>query len=76
MKLTHVEVTRGGRRITVPSSTLLVGDLCHLSVGDQVPADGVLVSSASLQVVPTFPPLKTSKEFPQKNPKKKPKKTH
>ncbi|KAK6928812.1 Cation-transporting P-type ATPase, C-terminal [Dillenia turbinata] len=45
-----VQVTREGSRQKVPIYDLVVGDIVHLSVGDQVPADGVFVSGHSLSI--------------------------
>uniref|UniRef100_A0A1D1XC54 Calcium-transporting ATPase n=2 Tax=Anthurium amnicola TaxID=1678845 RepID=A0A1D1XC54_9ARAE len=44
------EVIRGGRRIEVSIFDLVVGDVVPLKIGDQVPADGVLVSGHSLSI--------------------------
>ncbi|XP_026451794.1 calcium-transporting ATPase 10, plasma membrane-type-like, partial [Papaver somniferum] len=46
----HMEVTRGGKRVEVSIFDLVVGDVVPLKIGDQVPADGVLISSHSLSV--------------------------
>ncbi|CAN1813830.1 Calcium-transporting ATPase 4, plasma membrane-type [Linum perenne] len=45
-----VQVTREGCRQKVSVYDLVVGDIVHLSIGDLVPADGVLVSGHSLSV--------------------------
>ncbi|KAH7290601.1 hypothetical protein KP509_30G056700 [Ceratopteris richardii] len=45
-----VEVTRGGRRINVSSADIVVGDVVQLKVGDQVPADGLLIEGYSLSI--------------------------
>ncbi|CAN0863612.1 Calcium-transporting ATPase 4, plasma membrane-type [Linum grandiflorum] len=45
-----VQVTREGCRQKVSVFDLVVGDIVHLSIGDLVPADGVLVSGHSLSV--------------------------
>ncbi|KAI5311186.1 hypothetical protein L3X38_000390 [Prunus dulcis] len=45
-----VQVTRDGRRQKVSIYDLVVGDIVHLSIGDQVPADGIFISGHSLQV--------------------------
>ncbi|XP_030494512.2 putative calcium-transporting ATPase 11, plasma membrane-type [Cannabis sativa] len=45
-----VQVTRDGCRQKISIYELLVGDLVHLSIGDQVPADGIFVSGYSLTV--------------------------
>ncbi|KAK1615397.1 hypothetical protein QYE76_020914 [Lolium multiflorum] len=46
----QVEVIRGGRRIQVSIFDLVVGDVVALKIGDQVPADGVLISGHSLAI--------------------------
>ncbi|KAI3930346.1 hypothetical protein MKW92_019166 [Papaver armeniacum] len=46
----HMEVTRGGKRVEVSIFDLVVGDVVPLKIGDQVPADGVLISGHSLSV--------------------------
>lgn len=45
-----VQVTRDGTRQKVSIYDLVVGDIVHLSIGDQVPADGILVSGYSLSI--------------------------
>eukprot|EP00249_Psilotum_nudum_P020710 c27815_g1_i1 orf=255-3401(+) len=49
-KKIYVQVTRSGRRQQVLVHDLVVGDVVHLSTGDQVPADGVFISGYSLTV--------------------------
>ncbi|TKW37713.1 hypothetical protein SEVIR_1G066100v4 [Setaria viridis] len=46
----QVEVIRGGRRIQVSIFDIVVGDVVALKIGDQVPADGVVISSHSLAI--------------------------
>lgn len=46
----HLEVVRGGRRIEVSIFDIVVGDIIPLKIGDQVPADGILVSGHSLAI--------------------------
>ncbi|KAG7966063.1 hypothetical protein I3843_08G031400 [Carya illinoinensis] len=46
----HMEVIRGGRRIEISIYDIVVGDVVPLNIGDQVPADGVLISGHSLAV--------------------------
>ncbi|XP_042400097.1 calcium-transporting ATPase 5, plasma membrane-type-like [Zingiber officinale] len=46
----HLEVIRGGRRIEVSIYDIVVGDILPLKIGDQVPADGILVSGLSLAI--------------------------
>lgn len=49
-KKIFVHVTRNGRRDKISIYDLVVGDIVHLSIGDQVPADGVFVSGYSLLI--------------------------
>ncbi|KAM7474136.1 hypothetical protein LguiB_021379 [Lonicera macranthoides] len=48
----HVEaqVIRGGRRLCIPISDIVIGDVVHLHVGDKVPADGILINGHSLAI--------------------------
>ncbi|XP_024533916.1 calcium-transporting ATPase 8, plasma membrane-type [Selaginella moellendorffii] len=46
----QIQVVRGGRRFTTSIFDLVVGDIVPLNIGDQVPADGVLVSGHSLSI--------------------------
>ncbi|VFQ68985.1 unnamed protein product [Cuscuta campestris] len=46
----QVEVIRGGRREKMSIYGLVVGDIVPLKIGDQVPADGILVSGHSLSI--------------------------
>ncbi|KAJ6822001.1 calcium-transporting ATPase 8, plasma membrane-type-like [Iris pallida] len=46
----HMEVIRGGRRIEVSIFDIVVGDVIPLKIGDQVPADGILISGHSLSI--------------------------
>nr|XP_043635537.1 putative calcium-transporting ATPase 11, plasma membrane-type [Erigeron canadensis] len=43
-------VTRDGYRKKVSIYDLVVGDIVHLSIGDQVPADGIFISGYSLLI--------------------------
>ncbi|XP_026427689.1 calcium-transporting ATPase 4, plasma membrane-type-like isoform X2 [Papaver somniferum] len=45
-----VQVTRDGTRQKVSIYDLVVGDIVHLSIGDQVPADGFFISGYSLLI--------------------------
>ncbi|KAI3455723.1 hypothetical protein Pfo_012386 [Paulownia fortunei] len=45
-----VEVIRGGRRDKVSIYEIVVGDAIPLKIGDQVPADGILMSGHSLAI--------------------------
>eukprot|EP00249_Psilotum_nudum_P017892 c26539_g2_i1 orf=123-2279(+) len=49
-KKIFVQVTRGGQRQKISIFNLVVGDIVHLSIGDQVPADGVMISGHSLTI--------------------------
>ncbi|VAI56225.1 unnamed protein product [Triticum turgidum subsp. durum] len=44
------QVIRGGRRIQVSIFDIVVGDVVALKIGDQVPADGILISGHSLAI--------------------------
>ncbi|GLU10550.1 hypothetical protein SLE2022_273430 [Rubroshorea leprosula] len=46
----HLEVVRGGKRVEVSIYDVVVGDVVPLNIGDQVPADGVLISGHSLAI--------------------------
>jgi len=46
----QVEVVRGGKRFGASIFDLVVGDVVPLKIGDQVPADGVLISGHSLAI--------------------------
>ncbi|CAO2192139.1 unnamed protein product, partial [Urochloa humidicola] len=46
----QVEVVRGGKRSSTSIFDLVVGDVVPLKIGDQVPADGVLISGHSLAI--------------------------
>ncbi|XP_030953229.1 calcium-transporting ATPase 8, plasma membrane-type-like isoform X3 [Quercus lobata] len=46
----HMEVIRGGRRVEISIYDIVVGDVLPLNIGDQVPADGVLISGHSLAI--------------------------
>ncbi|XP_052172651.1 calcium-transporting ATPase 4, plasma membrane-type-like isoform X2 [Diospyros lotus] len=45
-----VQVTRDGYRQNVSIYDVVVGDIVHLSMGDQVPADGIFISGYSLSI--------------------------
>ncbi|KAA8515612.1 hypothetical protein F0562_018777 [Nyssa sinensis] len=45
-----IQVTRDGSRQKVSIFDLVVGDIVHLSIGDQVPADGLFISGYSLSI--------------------------
>lgn len=49
-KKISVQVTRDGYRQEVSIYDLIVGDVVHLSIGDQVPADGIFISGYSLLI--------------------------
>ncbi|KNA17009.1 hypothetical protein SOVF_083890 [Spinacia oleracea] len=46
----HLEVIRGGRRVESSIFDIVVGDVIPLKIGDQVAADGVLISGQSLAI--------------------------
>ncbi|XP_058179200.1 calcium-transporting ATPase 9, plasma membrane-type [Rhododendron vialii] len=46
----HLEVVRGGRREKISIYDIVVGDVIPLKIGDQVPADGILISGHSLAI--------------------------
>lgn len=46
----HLEVVRAGRRVQVSIYDIVVGDVIPLKIGDQVPADGILISGHSLSI--------------------------
>ncbi|KAL2635517.1 hypothetical protein R1flu_006996 [Riccia fluitans] len=46
----QIEAIRGGRRCRISVFDIVVGDLIPLNIGDQVPADGLLVSGQSLSI--------------------------
>ncbi|KAJ4711550.1 Calcium-transporting ATPase [Melia azedarach] len=45
-----VQVTRDGARQKISIYDLVVGDIVHLFIGDQVPADGLLISGYNLTI--------------------------
>ncbi|GER25844.1 calcium ATPase [Striga asiatica] len=49
-KKIFVQVVRDGTRQKVSIYDLVVGDVVHLSIGDQVPADGIFVSGYNLLI--------------------------
>ncbi|XP_024969882.1 calcium-transporting ATPase 9, plasma membrane-type [Cynara cardunculus var. scolymus] len=46
----RIEITRGGRREKVSIYDVVVGDVIPLKIGDQVPADGLLIKGHSLAI--------------------------
>ncbi|XP_044496104.1 calcium-transporting ATPase 9, plasma membrane-type-like isoform X2 [Mangifera indica] len=46
----QIEVMRGGRAVKISIFDVVVGDILPLKIGDQVPADGVLVTGHSLAI--------------------------
>ncbi|KAL6331936.1 hypothetical protein AAG906_020285 [Vitis piasezkii] len=46
----HMEIIRGGRRVEVSIFDIVVGDVIPLNIGNQVPADGILISGHSLAI--------------------------
>lgn len=49
-KKIFIHVTRDGKRQKVSIYDLVVGDIVHLSIGDQVPADGIFISGYCLLI--------------------------
>ncbi|XP_040385209.1 probable calcium-transporting ATPase 8, plasma membrane-type [Oryza brachyantha] len=49
-KKIFINVTRDGRRQKISIYDLVVGDIVHLSIGDQVPADGLYIHGYSLLI--------------------------
>ncbi|WP_204106515.1 MULTISPECIES: HAD-IC family P-type ATPase [Spirulina sp. CCY15215] len=47
---TPVKVVRNGKFTTVPKKDIVVGDIVWLETGDEIPADGQILNSVSLQV--------------------------
>ena len=45
-----VDVIRGGNVVKIPSTELVVGDLCNIQYGDLVPADGIVIQASDLKV--------------------------
>ncbi|XP_061951139.1 calcium-transporting ATPase 8, plasma membrane-type-like isoform X1 [Populus nigra] len=46
----HLEVIRDGRRPKVSIFDVVVGDVVPLKIGDQIPADGILIPGCSLDI--------------------------
>ncbi|KAJ7952044.1 Calcium-transporting ATPase [Quillaja saponaria] len=46
----QLEVMRGGRTVKISIFDIVVGDVIPLKIGDQVPADGVLITGHSLAI--------------------------
>ncbi|KAL2340511.1 hypothetical protein Fmac_008451 [Flemingia macrophylla] len=46
----HMEVIRGGRRVEISIYDIVVGDVIPLNIGNQVPADGILITGHSLAI--------------------------
>ncbi|KAJ3673972.1 hypothetical protein LUZ60_005964 [Juncus effusus] len=49
-KKISVQVTRGGYRQKISIYDLLVGDIVHLAIGDQVPTDGLFIEGFSVLI--------------------------
>jgi len=49
-KNVSIQVTRDGRRQKVLIHDIVIGDIVHLSIGDIVPADGLLISGFGLLI--------------------------
>ncbi|TPX77584.1 hypothetical protein CcCBS67573_g01151 [Chytriomyces confervae] len=43
--LSRVQVTRNGANIQIKTTELLVGDICHITAGDLLPADGLVIQA-------------------------------
>ncbi|KAE9602447.1 putative calcium-transporting ATPase [Lupinus albus] len=46
----HLEVVRGGRRVEISIYDIVVGEIIPLNIGNQVPADGILIIGHSLAI--------------------------
>ncbi|CAJ1975835.1 unnamed protein product [Sphenostylis stenocarpa] len=46
----HEKVIRGGRRVEISIYDIVVGDVIPLNIGNQVPADGILITGHSLAI--------------------------
>ncbi|TQD80624.1 hypothetical protein C1H46_033803 [Malus baccata] len=46
----QLEVMRGGRSVTISIFDIVVGDVVPLRIGDQVPADGIVITGHSLAI--------------------------
>ncbi|KAI4344481.1 hypothetical protein L6164_011702 [Bauhinia variegata] len=46
----HLEVVRGGRRLEISIYDIVVGDVIPLNIGNQVPADGIVINGHSLAI--------------------------
>ncbi|KAI4377205.1 hypothetical protein MLD38_014873 [Melastoma candidum] len=46
----RLEVVRAGRRVEVSIYDIVVGDIVPLNIGDQVPADGIVIAGHSLAI--------------------------
>ncbi|GAU38010.1 hypothetical protein TSUD_205500 [Trifolium subterraneum] len=46
----HFQVIRDGRRVEISIYDVVVGDVIPLNIGNQVPADGILITSHSLAI--------------------------
>jgi Ca2+-transporting ATPase len=69
-KMIFIQVTRGGHRKKVSMFDLVVGDIVHISIGDQVPTDGLLIEGYELKVDES---TMTGESEPQKKtPERKP----
>jgi hypothetical protein len=65
----QLEVLRAGRRQTISTSDIVVGDIVPLSIGGQVPADGVFVEGHSLSIDES---TMTGKSLPVKKDRSRP----
>ncbi|KAF7806695.1 calcium-transporting ATPase 10, plasma membrane-type-like isoform X1 [Senna tora] len=49
-KVSYEQVIRNGRRVKISIYDIAVGDVVPLNIGDQVPADGILITGHSLEI--------------------------
>ncbi|KAF7806697.1 calcium-transporting ATPase 8, plasma membrane-type-like [Senna tora] len=50
VEVSHEQVIRNGRRVKISIYDIAVGDVVPLNIGDQVPADGILITGHSLAI--------------------------
>jgi P-type Ca2+ transporter type 2C len=48
--LNEVTVIRDGQQTSIPTETVVVGDIVTIQTGDIIPADGVLISGYDLEI--------------------------
>ncbi|XP_060671416.1 calcium-transporting ATPase 12, plasma membrane-type-like [Ziziphus jujuba] len=64
----QIEVLRGNKRKKISMYEIVVGDVVCLKIGDEVPADGLLVEGNNLQVEEDDQDGETVQVDPDKNP--------